>query len=634
MLIQTEHARILRDLLEHESSHGEGASCAVANVQRQTVTELERQGLVSLDGPLRHRLTYHGRQLAMALDAVVNAGACPSPEDWAAGWRWLGSEVLTLLEDARLAGQVGPFGREALQARGLMHRVHDRERKRETEVLSEAGETALSVFHAVRPKLAVDAALADRIRALPSGPMEAMQLRLDADEKRELEAMRVLAYSVPDSDIVILTGLGRLLQETLQRAGFGREGLVLDVPMLEQLAAQADGATIPESALVTLQSLGYLNAQGEPTEGGEWALRLYRRWSDPAGTEVWSFHLEEDGAVVLFTLRHLWEAHAGNPEIFPDAPTLRREMIERQKARYKALIERWPNLEDMPRRYRKIAVDYQRARDLDAWYERNFSLVSDLYLLEAFDLVRTESLNDREVYRLTDHAERVLEALGDEPASVPGLGVKAINHADLEFAAPNRQWVEIGRAAGLLGPFGATQKGRLFGELAHRIRRLPHITILEIDILHAVGGGSSVTAVEAALQGRMVPEKLHWALQTLEARHLLQLLPDGNVVLTRAGRLMREALSGVQPGLANPIHPVLYRTVQALAEVGTLYEAERKIRVLPRQMEAARTRAGVTPEAFHQALHIARLAGLVGKSSVTAEGLRFLDAVAAMNPPG
>jgi len=75
-------------------------------------------------------------------------------------------------------------------------------------------------------------------------------------------------------------------------------------------------------------------------------------------------------------------------------------------------------------------------------------------------------------------------------------------------------------------------------------------------------------------------------LEKLEARHLIDVLPDSNAVETPIGALPDRALAGVPMGFGNPINPVIVRLLKALADVGTLYGKERKIRVLPRQWKA------------------------------------------------
>ncbi len=104
------------------------------------------------------------------------------------------------------------------------------------------------------------------------------------------------------------------------------------------------------------------------------------------------------------------------------------------------------------------------------------------------------------------------------------------------------------------------------------------------------------------------------------------------MVETSAGELLDRALAGVPEGFGNPVNPVLFRVVEALCQVGTLYVKEQRVRILPRNVEEAIRRSGLPPQVFENALEAARVAGYVGRTSVNEAGLLLLEVGRLMNP--
>jgi len=156
-----------------------------------------------------------------------------------------------------------------------------------------------------------------------------------------------------------------------------------------------------------------------------------------------------------------------------------------------------------------------------------------------------------------------------------------------------------------------------------------------MEVFHRIPEkGMTVDEVYAALKDRLPEERIRWALEKLEMRHLIDILPDGNVVETEAGEIMDRALAGVPEGFGNPVNPVVYRLLKALREVGSLYVKEKKVRILPRNIAEAMKRSGLSKEAFENALEQARAAGLVGRNSINEAGLLVLEAVEKMSPRG
>ncbi len=649
MVIAKTHAIALLRLLADDES--EKPYTPLSEVDEATARELELMGLLRFASPVRLVPTYVGRELALALRELSAQGPAPRseddgdlvvvearglrpPEDWDEGFRWVGSEVIAMLDAAERAGRVGPLAEAPLLARGFAVRVRDREKKTEHLVLSDAGRRVLELYRAAEPGLEIDADLAETIRKLPLGPAATSELFTDRHQEHLLEAMRLVAYSVPASDAYAFTALGQAVKRALAQGGFGT-GDVLTSDLLWALADYVDRGDAGDAALATLQSLGYVGPSGELLPAGEWALEALRLFAEGARTEVWSFALEAEEAEVLSAVAGLWKKAEENPEEVPTFERLRREMIDRKAKAYRALVEKYGRrLEELPKKRQEIAKKFAEAKDLARWYEENFDLREALLSLESFALLESgEDGKGREVFRLTPWGEAVLADQEENLRDVPSTAVKAIAMTRKTFSAPALAWVEEGRKAGLLGSAEPTASGYLYARLAEHVRRLPHLSRYELMVFHAIPArGLAEAEVYAALEGKLDRERVRWALEKLEARRLIERLPDGNVVETEAGELLDRALAGVPEGFGNPVTPLVVRLLRALREAGTLYAKERRVRVLPRNLERAIRRSGLSREAWENAMEAARVAGFVGKNAVNEAGLLLLAAAEKMNP--
>ncbi len=653
MVITKKHAIALERLLADEEA-GKPYT-PIEEVDEATFAELEMAGLARFQTPVKLVPTYLGRELAWILRDLYALGPKPfaedeaevggdivileaygldKPEHWEEGWRWLGSEVIAMLDAAERAGRVGPLAEKALMERGLAARVRDREKKVEYLTLTDQGRRVLEVYRAAEPGLEISAELADVIRKTPMGPAPASELPTGSHEEHLLENMRLIAYSVPASDIFAYTALGQAVKKALETGGFG-EGDVLTSDILWTLADYADTGEATEAALATLQALGYVGPSGELLPAGEWALEALRLYTEGARAEVWSFSIEGEEAEVLKTIEALWKKAEQNPEEVPTFERLKRAMIDRKVREYKALIEKYGRrLDEMPYKKKLLAERFKEAKDLAKWYEENFDLREALNSLESFNLIES-GVDDkgREIFLVSDWGQKVIEDQAQNERDIPSTGVKAITMTRKTFSAPGVEWYQVGKEAGLLGSAEPTKSGFMYAHLAEHIRRLPHLTRYELMVFHKIPArGMSLDELYQALEKKLDKERIRWAVEKLEARHFIEVLPDNNIVETEAGELLDRALAGVPEGFGNPVTPLVVRLLKALKEAGTLYVKEKRVRILPRNIEKAIRLSGLSKEAWENAMEAARVAGFVGKNSVNEAGLLLLEVAEKINP--
>lgn len=648
MVIRKEHAIILEKMLANEDAGL--LATDLSQLNSDTVHELDLMGLIRFETPVKLVLTYTGRGLANVLRELYSLGpqvtsedenattsnivilekrGLSKPEEWDPEFRFIGSEIIAMLDAAYRADNVGPLGIKPLMERGLAVKVKDKETKKEFYTLSEQGKAILEIY-AVSPQLIIDSDLANVIRGLPVGPAPSSEIKLSVPNSKLLESMRLIAYSVPNGEVFAFTALGQAVKKTLTLGGFG-EGTVLSLDILRAIADWYDEKKITDIALETLQSLGYIDSDGNLLPAGEWALEVYRLVKDGPRKEIWSFDIEEGEMMALRAIKALWEKAKINKHERPTLENLKKEMIDRRIAQYKDLLERYGRkIKEMPKKYQEIAKAFEDAKDLASWYEGYFDLRADLHSMEGFELIRsTVDDEGKEVFEITEWGEKVLERKVEEVSSD---SVKAITITRKTFSSPNIEWFNKAKEEGLVGSFEPTKNGYFFANLAEHIERLPLLTKFEREVFSLIPEkGVTVEEVVNKLKDRYEEDRIRFALEKLEARHLIEILPDGNVIETEAGVLMDKALSGVPTGLGFPVNPLLVRVLMALREVGTLYVKERKVRILPKNIKEALKISGLSKEAFQDALELARAAGFIGETSINEQGLLLLDAVEKMS---
>ncbi len=632
MVIRKEHALCLLDILNREEKREE---FSFGPEDELLLRELEVSRLVRLETPVKPVLTYGGLVVSKIIRELVDRKRIPHPEEWDDDFRWVGSEIIAMLDSAYISGRVGRITEKYLMERGFAERVRDEKSKKEVVVLTEEGKRILEIYKEGETILEIDAELSKFIREAPVGPSESSFLPTGTHEEHLLEAMKLIAYSIPESEIYTFTGLGQAVKKVLEFGGFVNEGDVITPSILWSLADYADGKEISKSALTLLMTLAFVGSDGELLPAGEWALEVLRLWKEGAREDIWSFNIEEEEVKVLFTIKDLIDKEKVNPEDKPTFKNIRREMIDKKVKEYKKLIDRYGRrIKEMPKKYQEIAEKFIEAKDLSRWYDDNFNLRETLYELEAFNLIES-SYDDKgkEVFKITNYGERVLLEQEKNTRRISSTAVKSITMTRKAFSAPNIEWFKEAKEENLIGTGGPSKSGYLYASLAEEIERKPYLTRFELELFHKIPErGITIDDLLNELRDEEERRKTLLALEKLEARHLIDVLPDGNIVETEAGRKMDQALSSVPKGFGNPVNPLIYRLIKALVEVGTLYTKERKVRVLPKNLKEALRRSGLSEEMFYDAIKAARAAGFIGQNSVNNAGLLLLEAVGEMNP--
>jgi hypothetical protein len=337
-----------------------------------------------------------------------------------------------------------------------------------------------------------------------------------------------------------------------------------------------------------------------------------------------------------------------NPEVLPTPDEIRHYLLDLPLKEYKHLKEHYgrrlnedmgyQKKEELRRKFAEaLSVEelfksfYEKGNH---WHEKLMDVIEEsLMTLKSFSLIEAQLSEEGKLYYdLTPEGRMVYEEQrqkGLREISAPA--VKAITIRESRFGAPAYDWVEAAKAEHLVGGGAATYAGKLYADLAYNVERKPHITRFELQVLHKIPAtGFFVEDVYAAFD-ETLREEVTYGLNKLEARGIIELLPNDAVILTEAGALIKRALSGTPESFGNALNPLVVRVLDALHRVGNLYVKEQKVRILPKNIKKAIEISGLDPETFDKALTVARNARFIGHTSINEAGLDILEAYELLN---
>ncbi len=642
MIIKKEHAISLLNILEKDK---EKAHFVVgAEKDLGPYIELELQNFARMEKPMEYTLTYWGKGLADLLVRMMDKGLIPHPESWDPEFRWIGTEVIVMIESALSNNNIpGELTEKELEKRGFV-REEKIEGKGNVKVINGYAKDLYDIFKNAKPRLVVSRELYNYIQKTPTGPARFSLLPQEERFPLLLESMRLIALSVPTHDIYTFTGLGQAVKETCNALAASLDTVISEDIMYSLVKLIDEGAeSLTEEEMEVLGALAYIDGEGNILPAGEALLTTYQIWKEKEFKPVKTFDIDILDAEVLKSIDSIWEKRKDSPNILPTINEIINIMFLRPIKEYKHLFEYYGRRIYQDIGYHKkeeIRKKFDEVKTIEevfkSYYEKGGKwdekikdvIQHSLYTLESFNLIVTGQEEGKKIYTLTEFGKKVVDDLKRRGVrNIPSSAVKAITISYREFSSPNVSWYEEAKERHLVGTGEPTEAGKLYANLAYDIERLPHLTRFELRVLHRIPErGFFVKDVYNEFDETW-QEEIQYALGKLEARGYIEILQNEAIILTEPGKLIKRALSGVPESMANPITPLVVKILKALYEVGGLYTKEKKIRVLPKNMKEALRITGLDPETFDKELIIARKANLIGKTSVNEAGLLVLQSI-------
>jgi len=633
MIITKPHALLLKEIYLGRLSGDEFYSKADKEPEiLEYLNQLHLMGILRLEDLDKYHLTYPGMLVAETLLELEEKGKIPKIEDWDEGFRWIGSEVLAMIDVSRKCqGRCPEEAVKRLEERGFARNGQ----------LTAYADTIWQAYQEAKPHITVDKRLTNYLRQMPPGPGLKSILKNTAEVGRhelfELEAQRLIAFSAPNSDVFTLTGLGQQIRLGLLKSA---PALPINVSaeILESLAkvVQEGKEAVDEKTFEMLVSQGYIKDTGELLPGGRHLYLAWRMYNREVDSEAWTVDFDEVEIEIIKAIDKLWELNASNPEMLPTKEEIWEIVFERKVKEAKELLARYGRrLKELPKKKQELLKELEEAKKVEEWFNKYYDISTALFSLEAQAVIETKlSEKGKIYYDFTDFGRQVLKDQKEfKERQIHAYAVKAITVTRLkDFHVPDYSWFLKAEEENLVGKGAPTTSGEFYARMATFISRIPHLTAFELRVLKVIPYTRGIFIKEELIEPYFPgqDEEVYLALEKLDAKGVVNLETCNVVTLTEAGKLIKRATAGTPTGIANPVNPWTIKILKAIKEAGTLYVKERRIRIEPENWKTIKKLSGLSEEEVEKQLVVMKQARFLGENSLFESGLLLLEAAELM----
>ncbi len=569
MIITKKHAILMKKINEkwQEGLPLDKAIDSLTEEELEYLFHLELAGLVYEESNT-FELSQAGSLIAEAIQECSHITG--NPEDWQENFRFIGSEIISMIEIVREAQSEAISQKEIageLEKRGLM----------KDGKLSPVAESILQAYNIAEPGVFITPPLAEKLKQTPPGPGKKSILPLTKEEIFQLEAMRLLTFSVPYGNNYSLTGPGQQI-----RAGL-LKGAQVNFALTDEILYSLLQEEMEDEIEKKLMLMGALKDKDSLLPAGRHFKKAAELLYIAPITTNPSIDLDTDDLNVLQIITELWNKNKENPDIYPS--------------------------------YKQIRKEVESSASPTTPWKTSYTL----HILESFRLIDSSKNETGEmVYSLTEWGEKILEdRIKNNYREVLSPAVMAITTTRMENLSPDDEWIEEGEREGLLGNGFPSKAGRLFAELASSIERLPLISAFEARVLKTLPLWRGMFE-EDILSKFPNKERDHVkaALRKLVAHGLVDILPGKLYKVTEAGEKFKRGIAAVPDGIEFHVTPHLLRLLLAAAESSQNGKINWK---------EAEKNSMLDPETFQKTLAQANQSHFIRSDKITSAGLLLIE---------
>jgi len=615
MILTKKHLEILEKVFDHKMNNIDALEVLNDDQDFLYYVQLEQMGLLREDADHFH-LTYPGMMLMEAYRMAQLYGTMPDMSQYDDDFKVVGSRIINMLYTAEMAkDKVNDIIRPKLEKRGMVV----------NGMLSEFGKKVLEVYEEVEPYFYVNKPLQEFLKKTLVGPAPKREL-LEADKFQilESEALRLLAFSAPEGNYYNLTGVGQQIRAALLKGAFFKPITQEYFEALFKLVAGEDIAD--EKLKQDLIAQAVIDENGQILPAGEHLLRAGDLYFHGFYDDAMSIDIDEVEFGVLSTIKEINDKMRNNPEELATKEQIKAEFIDKKFKEAQALKEKYGRrLKELPQLKQKYITELENAKSAEEWFNKVYDFDAALFGLHGFHLIEPELKDNKMFYTLTEDGLEVYRILKDHPREIPAEAVKAITIGRHIFFAPDGRWIEKAKKAKTIET-APTPTGRFFARLAYQTKT-PNLTKYGLEVMKPLPytTGMYLDDLMSYLKDYTQDEVIQ-LLEKLDARGMVNILPNDLIMLTEAGKKVKHATMGISGDIKYPVTPHVVNVLRALLEVGSLYVKERKVRILPDNWKKALKLLKMDLDTFEQTLTLLRRAGYIGKDAVNENGLLLIEA--------